>query len=139
VPPDKIKGAADALARSPAPSAAAARTAATQILSGSQPAATSVEIDQLARLILDKATQTNAAELHAELNAGKQANGKEVGAPTPEPANKEIRFEIHVPGSGDQPNRLQELQARQTKLEQAMLELMKKSTAAPGMPAPAKK
>jgi chaperonin cofactor prefoldin len=139
VPPDKIKTAADALARNPAPSAAAARTAASQILSVNQPGPTSVEIDHLARLILNLASQTNAAALNAEITAGKQANEKKSGLSAADQSGQAIKFEIHVPSSGDPKSRLQELQTRQTKLEQAMLELMKMSTAAPDRTSPVKK
>jgi hypothetical protein len=135
VPPEKIKTAADALARSPAPSAAAARNAATQILSASQTGFTDAEVDPLARLLLDLASQSNGAALRAELAARKQTNG---GLSGPAPANNEIKFEIRVPSSGDQQGHLQELQARQARLEQAMIELMKTSSV-PNMNGPAKK
>jgi hypothetical protein len=135
VPSDKIKAAADALARNPAPSADVARSAATQILSTNQPGFNAAEVDQLARLIVDLASQSNAAALRAEIAAAKPANEKT--PPPASPASNAIKFEVRVPSSGDQQSRLQELQARQTKLEQATLELMKKSVM-PNMNGPAK-
>jgi hypothetical protein len=119
VPPDKIKAAATELARNPTPSAAAARTAATQLLASSQPGYASTDIDQLAQLVLRLAAQDTEAELRAELAALQKANGQK---------SDKIEFKVTLPSDR---NRVQELQVRQAKLEQAINELSPKSSPLP--------
>jgi chromosome segregation ATPase len=74
IPADKIKSAGTALIKASVIDVAAARKAATGLLTTSHPGYTSMDVDQLAQMVLMQASQDAQTDLQAEMDALKRQN-----------------------------------------------------------------
>lgn len=133
IPPDKIKAAAARFSGHPAPTASDARQAAAQIIRDQPAGAAGFDVEQLALLVMQRAEQDNEADLRNLLAEMKQKNDQKAALRAANPATADTPDNPNDLSPEDR-RRLLALSERQTKLEQAIIELARPPTPAPNPP-----
>jgi len=128
--PEQITAAGARLALRPDLTAASARRAAVELLAQSQPGYSELEIDKLALLVMQQAAQSTQDDLQALLAEASEQNKKKAAQRTTAQAAPDTKDDPNALSPEDK-RRLQELQARQARVEQVLAELTPKPPTAP--------
>ncbi|HWA28827.1 MAG TPA: hypothetical protein VG734_24460 [Lacunisphaera sp.] len=125
IAPERIHAAGVQLAHGSDLSTASARRAATDLLAGSQPDATGADVEALAQLVLQQASESTQDDIRSVLAEMKETNDRKAAL---REAAKATRDAADNPNdvSPEDRRRLMELADRHTRLEQAILEQTEK-------------